>query len=149
MRSFLNNQSIDCIGRLSISSVLAGGKVGCIPLKLFMKIFIFLCRCTVFRINFSFFKYSLNIFLDRQILSFFIVSTFFLMFWIFHSKFFFLNFFINNFFNLFHLTKNDTPKLDVTPEKYSYLSISPKTCVLNKFHSFFSTVINIFFLWSC
>lgn len=41
MRSFLNNQSIDCTaGRLSISSaapVLCGGNVGCIPRKLFMK----------------------------------------------------------------------------------------------------------------
>lgn len=42
MRSFLNNQSIDCTaGRLSISSaapVLCGGNVGCIPRKLFIRI---------------------------------------------------------------------------------------------------------------
>lgn len=45
MRSFLNNQSIDCTaGRLSISSapVLCGGNVGCIPRKLF--IWIGFCR---------------------------------------------------------------------------------------------------------
>lgn len=40
MRSFLNNQSIDCTaGMLSISSaapVLCGGNVGCIPRKLFI-----------------------------------------------------------------------------------------------------------------
>jgi len=121
MRSFLNNQSIDCIGRLSISSVLAGGKVGCIPLKLFMYDLFFLSAFFL-SLKFHFFI-SITWQSSRFSRKFLKINS---QTFSGSSKFFHVN------SSLFQL---------LAPEKY------PLSCVLNKFHFFiFFTSVNNYFL---